>query len=52
VTEDIPRLMEEAALQHPNVEYFITRPLGINDQIVNLIEDTIAQTLHKNETSP
>ena len=47
VTEDIPRLMQEASLQHPHVKYFITNPLGTNDRVVNLIEDTIAVTMEK-----
>lgn len=36
-TSDIPRLTAEAALAHPQTEYHVTMPLGIDDLILELL---------------
>jgi sirohydrochlorin ferrochelatase len=36
-TADIPRLAAEAAAKHPNTEYHVTMPLGIDDLILELL---------------
>jgi sirohydrochlorin ferrochelatase len=40
-TADIPRLAAEAALKHPNSEYHVTMPLGIDDLILELLAKRI-----------
>lgn len=42
VREDVPRLMEEAAIEHERkVPYSITEPLGLQDKILELIDASI-----------
>jgi len=36
-TGDIPRLTSEAAKKHPQTEYHVTMPLGIDDLILDLL---------------
>jgi sirohydrochlorin ferrochelatase len=36
-TSDIPRLTAEACKAHPNTEYHVTMPLGIDDLILELL---------------
>jgi sirohydrochlorin ferrochelatase len=36
-TADIPRLAADAAAAHPNTEYHVTMPLGIDDLILELL---------------
>ena len=36
-TADIPRLAAEAAQRHPNTEYHVTMPLGIDELILELL---------------
>ena len=36
-TEDIPRLVQSAVANYPNVSAEVTAPLGIDNEIVNLI---------------
>jgi sirohydrochlorin ferrochelatase len=45
VTEDIPRLMSEAAERHPGATYDITDPLGMQEEILSLIDVAIKKTL-------
>jgi len=36
-TEDIPRMVEEAARRHPGVSYYVTEPLGVHENIIEVI---------------
>src|SRR5580765_7560293 len=36
-TSDIPRLTADAAAKHPNTEYHVTMPLGIDELILELL---------------
>ncbi len=47
VKEDIPSLLESAALQYKdkNISYILTEPLGMQDQILQLIDDTVSPYL-------
>ena len=36
-TQDIPRLVTEAASSHPGVAYTVTEPLGLHDKIIEVI---------------
>src|SRR6476661_1657695 len=40
-TQDIPRLASEAAKQHPGTQYHVTRTLGIDDLILDLLEKRV-----------
>jgi sirohydrochlorin ferrochelatase len=40
-TSDIPRLAREAAQLHPQTEYHVTMPLGIDDLILDLLAKRI-----------
>ncbi len=40
-TQDIPRLTAEASLQHPGTSYHVTRTLGIDDLILDLLEKRV-----------
>jgi sirohydrochlorin ferrochelatase len=40
-TQDIPRLTAEAAQQFPQTQYHVTRTLGIDDLILDLLEKRI-----------
>lgn len=42
VQEDIPALMAAAAEKYPEVAYSITRPLGKQEQILELIHNAIS----------
>ncbi|MCL7029687.1 hypothetical protein MKW94_003639 [Papaver nudicaule] len=39
--QDIPSLTAEAAMEHPGVAYLITAPLGLHEQIVDVVNDRI-----------
>ena len=41
VQEDIPALMQSAATKYPGVTYCITKPLGVQDKIIELIYSSI-----------
>jgi sirohydrochlorin ferrochelatase len=41
-TSDIPRLTAEAAKLHPNTEYHVTMPLGIDDLILELLAKRVS----------
>jgi len=45
VSEDIPQLMKEASISSNNIEFVITEPLGVQSNIVNLIDFTIQKAL-------
>lgn len=36
-TQDIPRMVMDAAANHPEVSYKVTEPLGIHDNIIEVI---------------
>lgn len=36
-TQDIPRMVKDAASNHPEVFYKVTEPLGIHDKIIEVI---------------
>ena len=36
-TQDIPRMVKEAAAQYENVTYQVTEPLGIHDKIIEVV---------------
>jgi len=36
-TQDIPRMVMDAASSHPGVSYKVTEPLGIHDNIIEVI---------------
>ncbi len=42
-TRDIPRLVREAAAQHPGVTWKITPPLGAHEKLVDLILERVAE---------
>jgi sirohydrochlorin ferrochelatase len=44
VLDDIPLLMKTAAEKHPKVPYVITKPLGMQDEIIGLIHNSIASS--------
>jgi precorrin-8X/cobalt-precorrin-8 methylmutase len=41
VTEDIPGIIREAQALYPDVSFTYTEPLGISEEIVNVVEDRI-----------
>lgn len=47
VQEDIPTLMKEASLQYPDVSYTITAPLGLQNGIIQLIDQAVDESLKK-----
>jgi sirohydrochlorin ferrochelatase len=46
-TQDIPRLAAEAAKLHPGTQYHVTKPLGIDDLILDLLEKRISWCVQK-----
>lgn len=42
VQEDIPALMAKAAEAFPGVQYSITGPLGMQDEIIGLVHASVA----------
>jgi len=36
-TQDIPRMVEEAAIKNSNVTYKVTEPLGIHEKIIEVV---------------
>jgi sirohydrochlorin ferrochelatase len=47
-TQDIPRLASEAAKQHPGTQYHVTKTLGIDDLILDLLEKRVRWCVEKN----
>jgi sirohydrochlorin ferrochelatase len=47
-TADIPRLAAEAAAAHPNTEYHVTMPLGIDDLILELLAKRVGFCVDNN----
>ena len=45
VNEDIPELVTKAAQENPSVTYVITDPLGVEDGILDLIDQSVKKTL-------
>jgi sirohydrochlorin ferrochelatase len=46
-TQDIPRLASEAAKQHPGTLYHVTKTLGIDDLILDLLEKRVRWCVEK-----
>jgi sirohydrochlorin ferrochelatase len=46
-TEDIPRMVAEAAAAHPNVPCRVTEPLGLDERMCAVIAARIAETLNR-----
>lgn len=44
-TTDIPRMVAEAARQHPGVRYHVTQPLGLDDRLGEVILQRIRHCL-------
>jgi len=40
-TEDIPRLVAEAARRHPHVSFCVTEPLGVHEKIAEVILERV-----------
>jgi sirohydrochlorin ferrochelatase len=36
-TEDIPRMVKEAARRHAGVSYYVTEPLGVHESIIEVV---------------
>lgn len=47
VQEDIPSLLAAAASNHPGTEYSVTETLGVQDEILDLIESAVKASLDK-----
>lgn len=47
VQEDIPALIKEASLEYPDSDYIITKPLGETDEIIDLIQNSVASTIRE-----
>ena len=45
-TSDIPRMVAEAAANHPDVAYTVTAPLGLDPRMTNIILDRVAQSMN------
>ena len=45
-SEDIPRLVAEAAAEHPNVAWLVTAPFGLHSGMAEIINDRIAHCLN------
>ena len=45
VQEDIPALLLAASSNHENIEYVITEPLGMQDELTNAIDLCIKKAL-------
>ncbi|XP_022939639.1 sirohydrochlorin ferrochelatase, chloroplastic-like [Cucurbita moschata] len=43
--QDIPSLTAEAAKDHPGISYIITAPLGLHEQLVDVVNDRISHCL-------
>src|SRR4051812_47058416 len=46
-TQDIPRLASEAAKHHPGTQYHVTKTLGIDDLILDLLEKRVRWCVEK-----
>ena len=45
--EDIPRLVKEAAANHPGVEHLVTAPLGLHELMLQVIDHRIETCLSR-----
>ena len=43
--QDIPKLVGEAACQHPGIDFIVTSPLGIHAQMAQIMNDRIVDCL-------
>ena len=43
-TQDIPRMVQEAASSHPGVTYTVTEPLGLHDKIIEVVLERASGT--------
>ncbi len=43
-TQDIPNLVKDAAVRHPGVSYHVTEPLGIHENIIEVILERAENT--------
>jgi len=43
-TQDIPNLVKDAAVKHPGVSYNVTEPLGIHENIIEVILERAQNT--------
>lgn len=48
-THDIPRLTSEAAQSHSGVRYAITKPLGLDDKLIDVIRERVRETLEEHQ---
>ena len=47
VQEDIPQILNEAAAAHPGIPFFLTEPLGMHEEVLRLVDDTIQQRVRE-----
>lgn len=57
VTSDIPELMRAAAERHPDVEWVISEPLGLQELMPRVMQAAVAETVasgqwHRGDGSP
>jgi len=45
VQEDIPKIVADARLEFTNIDIVLTPPLGMNPRIIDLIHDSLQDTL-------
>ena len=43
-TQDIPRLVEEAAIRHPGVRVRVSAPLGLHEKIVDVVLERVTES--------
>lgn len=48
--QDIPRLAQEAAANHPGVRHLVTAPLGLHPLMIQIMQDRIATCLAEAES--
>jgi sirohydrochlorin ferrochelatase len=46
-THDIPRMVGEAAVKHPEVSYLVTEPLGLHPKIGEVIMERVFESLDR-----
>ena len=51
VKEDIPNLLDEAAAGHPGIPYSLTAPLGMHEDVLRLIDDTVKKSVKDQENN-
>jgi sirohydrochlorin ferrochelatase len=47
IQEDIPALVREAQVQHPDVDCIVAAPIGVDPLMAELIESRVAQAAGK-----